>query len=181
VITVPVGEDTQEAQQLPHNDNNHEDEEEEGKEAEGKDDEDYTPSDSEKEKMYREADEIKTTGNKALISTGRLWDLLNHVNINTPLEFRIKRVLCPWREEYKEIMEILNGPSVISRHKGPTFRATYRDVVADAAWQTITAYNRTYHDKLKNYVYHLLHQRKKDKFKTSRVKVNIPRMLMVHH
>jgi hypothetical protein len=47
VVTVPAGEDTQEAQQLPQNDdhdNYHEEEErEEGNKAEGEDDEDYTP------------------------------------------------------------------------------------------------------------------------------------------
>jgi hypothetical protein len=70
---------------------------------------------------------------------------------------------------------------VLSRHKGPAFRATYQDVVADAAWQAITTYNRRYHEELKNTVYHLLPQRKKNKFKTSRVKADVPRMLMVHH
>jgi hypothetical protein len=45
----------------------------------------------------------------------------------------------------------------------------------------ITTYNHKYHDKLKNTVYHLLPQRKKNKFKTSGVKANVPRMLMVHH
>jgi hypothetical protein len=137
--------------------------------------------DSEKEKMYREADEIKTTRNKALIPTGRLRDLLNRIDITTPLEFRIKRVPCLGRDEYKAIMEIFSGPSVINRHKGPALRATYSDAVANAAWQAITTYNRTYHDKLKNSIYHLLPQRKKDKFKTSGVKADVPRMLMVHH
>jgi hypothetical protein len=54
VVMVPMGEDTQEAQQLPQYDNNnddHEDDEEDGgNEAEGEDDEDYTTlSDAEKE------------------------------------------------------------------------------------------------------------------------------------
>jgi hypothetical protein len=190
---VPTGEDAQEAmeeaQQLPHNnvnnddhDNDHEEEEEEGNNGEDEDDEDYTRlSDSEKGKMYHEVNEIKTTGNEAPIPTDRLRDLLNRVNITTPPEFRIKRVPRPGWEEYKSIMEIFNGPSVISQHKGLTFRATYRDAVADASWQAITTYNRTYHDKLKNFVYHLLPQRKKDKFKTLRVKANVPMKLMVHH
>jgi hypothetical protein len=77
-------------------------------------------------------------------------------------------------------VEIFNGPSVVSWHKDLAFRATYRDVVADAAWQAITTYNCTYHDKLKNFVYHLLPQRK-DKFKTFWVKADVPRMIMVHH
>jgi hypothetical protein len=115
VVTVPAGEDTQEAQQLLQNDdhdndhgakenNEEEEEEEEGNKAEGKDDEDYTPlSDAKKDEMFRDADEIKTT----------------------QLEFRIKRVLHPRREEYKAIVEIFNGPNVLSHHKGPTSRATY--------------------------------------------------------
>jgi hypothetical protein len=115
------------------------------------------------------------------IPIGRLMDLLNHINITTPLEFRIKRILCPGREEYKAIVEILSGPNVLSRHKGPAFRTTYQDAVADAAWQAITTYSHRYHHELRNTVYHLLPQRKKNKFKVSRVRANVPRMLMVHH
>jgi hypothetical protein len=89
---VPAREDTQEVQQLPYNndhDNDHEEEEEEeGNEVGDKDDEDYTPlSDVEKEQTYRNADEIKTVGNEAPIPTGRLRDLLNHLDIITPPEF----------------------------------------------------------------------------------------------
>jgi hypothetical protein len=106
---------------------------------------------------------------------------VNHLNITTHLKFKIKRVLRPGREEYKAIMEIFSLPNVLSRHKGPAFRATYQDVVADAAWQAITTYNRRYHEELKNTVYHLLPQRKKNKFKTSGIKEDVPKMLMVHH
>jgi hypothetical protein len=70
---------------------------------------------------------------------------------------------------------------MLSHHKGLAFRATYQDAVADAAWQATTTYNCRYHEELKNTVYHLLSQRKKNKFKTSGVKADIPRMLMVHH
>jgi hypothetical protein len=77
-------------------------------------------------------------------------------------------------------MEIFSGPNVFSRHKGPAFTATYQDAVADAAWQAITTYNRRYDEELKNIVYHLLPQRKKNKCKTSGVKVDAPKMLMVH-
>jgi hypothetical protein len=56
----------------------------------------YTPfSDAEKDETFCDADEIKTAGNEAPIPTGRLSDLLNHLNITTHLEFRIKRVPCP--------------------------------------------------------------------------------------
>jgi hypothetical protein len=191
VVTVPTGEDMQEAQQLLQNDDhdndhgeeeNNEEEEEDGNKAEGEDDEDYTPlSDAEKDEMFHDADEIKITRKEASIPSGRLRDLLNHLNITTPPEFRIKRVSHPGQEEYKAIVEIFNGPNVLSRHKGPTFRATYQDAVANVACQAIATYNRRYHDELKNIVYHLLPQRKKNEFKTSGVKADVPRMLMVHH
>jgi hypothetical protein len=108
-------------------------------------------------------------------------DLLNRINITTPLEFRIKRILRPSREEYKAIVEILSGPNVLSRHKGPAFRTTYQDAVVNAAWQTITTYSHRYHDELRNTIYHLLPQRKKNKFKASGVEADVPKMLMVHH
>jgi hypothetical protein len=116
-----------------------------------------------------------------LIPTGRLRDLLNHINITTPLDFRIKRIPRPSREEYKAIVEIISGPNVLSRHKRPTFRTTYQDAVADASCQVITTCSRRYHDELRNIVYHLLPQRKENKFKVSGVKADVPRMLMVHH
>jgi hypothetical protein len=87
----------------------------------------------------------------------------------------------PGQEEYKAIMEIISGPNVLSQHKGPAFRTTYQDAVADAAWQVITTYSRRYHDELRNTVYYMLPQRKKNKFKVSGVKADVPRMLMVHH
>jgi hypothetical protein len=78
-------------------------------------------------------------------------------------------------------VEIISGLNVISHHKGPAFRTTYQDAIADTAWQAIITYSRRYHDELRNTVYHLLRQRKKNKFKTSGVKADVPRMLMVHH
>jgi hypothetical protein len=162
--------------------NKAEDEEEKGNKAGDEEDEDYTPwSNVEKDETFHDVNEIKTFGNEASIPTGRLKDLLNHINITIPPEFRIKRIPCPGREEYKVIMEILSGLNVLSRHKGPAFRTTCQDAVADVAWQAITTYSRRYHDELRNTVYHLLPQRKKNKFKVSRVKANVPRMLMVHH
>jgi hypothetical protein len=78
-------------------------------------------------------------------------------------------------------VEITSGPNVLSRHKGPAFRTTYQDVVANAAWQAITTYSHRYHDELRNTIYYLLPQRKKNKFKDFGVKTDVPRMLMVHH
>jgi hypothetical protein len=88
--------------------------------------------------------------------------LLKHINITTPPEFKIKRIPRPGREEYKAIVEIISGPNMLSRHKGPAFRTTYPDAVADTAWQAITTYSRRYHDELWNTVYHLLPQRKRN-------------------
>jgi hypothetical protein len=157
-------------------------EEEDGNKVEGKEDEDYTPwSKAEKDEIFHDADEIKTFGDEALIPTGRLRDLLQHINITTPPEFRIKRISRPGWEEYKAIVEIISGPNVLSRHKGPAFRTTYPDAVANTSRQAITTYSRRYHDELRNTVYHLLPQRKKNQFKVSGVKADVPKMLMVHH
>jgi hypothetical protein len=70
---------------------------------------------------------------------------------------------------------------VLGRHKGPAFRTTCHDAVADAAWQAITTYSSRYHDELRNTIYHMLPQMKKNKFKVSGVRADVPRMLMVHH
>jgi hypothetical protein len=195
VVVAPERQELQgapvEEPQLPQNndhDNDHreeennEEEEDEGNKAEGEDDEDYTPwSNVKKDEMFHDADEIKTFGNEAPIPTGRLRDLLNHINITTPPEFRIKRIPRPGWEEYKAIVEILSGPNVLSRHNGPAFRTTYQDAVADATLQVITNYSHKYHDELRNTIYHLLPQRKKNKFMVSGVKADVRRLLMVHH
>jgi hypothetical protein len=129
VVTVPAGEDTQEAQHMPQNDdhdqqveeNNEEEEEEEGNKAEGEEDDDYTPwSNTEKDETFHDANEIKTFGDEAPIPTSRLRDLLNRIKITTLLEIRIKRIPRPAREEYMAIVEIISGPNVLSRHKGPS-------------------------------------------------------------
>jgi hypothetical protein len=167
---------------MPQNHDHDQQEEEGGNKAKGEEDEDYTPwSNAEKDEIFHDADEIKTFADEAPIPTGRLRDLLNHINITTPPEFRIKRISCPGWEEYKAIVEIISGPNVLSQHKGLAFRTTYPNAVADAAWQAITTYSRRYHDELRNTVYHLLPQRKRSQFKVSGVKSDVPRMLMVHH
>jgi hypothetical protein len=127
VVIVPTGEDSQEAPPMPQNHNHDQQQEKGGNKAEGKEDEDYTPwSNTEKDEIFHDANEIKTFGDEAPIPTDRLRDLLNHINITTPPEFRIKRIPRPGREEYKAIVEIISGPNVLSRHKGPAFRTTYQ-------------------------------------------------------
>jgi hypothetical protein len=92
----------QEAQPMPQNDDHDQQEEEnnkeeeEGNKAKGKEEEGYTHwSNTEKGEMFHDADEIKTLGDEVSIPTGGLRDLLNHINITTSPEFRIKRILRP--------------------------------------------------------------------------------------
>jgi hypothetical protein len=67
MVTVPAGEDTQEAPQMPQNDDHDQQEEEDnekeeegGNKAEGEEDDDYTPwSNAEKDETFHDADEIK--------------------------------------------------------------------------------------------------------------------------
>jgi hypothetical protein len=153
VVTVPAGEDSQETQPKPQNHDQQEEEdnekEEDDNKAEGEKDEDYTPwSNVEKDEIFHNADEIKTFGDETPIPTGKLRDLFKHINITTPPEFRIKRIPRPGREEYKAIVEIISGPNVLSRHKGPAFRITYPNAVADAAWQAITTYYTKEKDRM---------------------------------
>jgi hypothetical protein len=122
VVLVMAGEDSQEAQPMlqyhDHDQQEEEDnekEEEGGNKAEGEEDEDYTPwSNAEKDEIFHDTNEIKTFGDEAPIPTGKLRDLLNHINITTPPEFRIKRILRPGREEYKAIVEIISGTNVLT-------------------------------------------------------------------
>jgi hypothetical protein len=102
MVTIPAVEDSQEAQPMPQNHDHDQQEEEDnekeegGNKAEGKEDEYYTPwSNAEKDETFHDADDFKTFGDKAPIPTGRLRDLLNHINITTPPEFRIKRIPRP--------------------------------------------------------------------------------------
>jgi hypothetical protein len=51
------------------------------------------PSDTESEKMYRDADEVESFGAESPILTGRLRALLEHLGITTAPWCRIKEVL----------------------------------------------------------------------------------------
>jgi hypothetical protein len=93
----------------------------------------------------------------------------------------IKGVPRPGMMEFKAVAEIFSGSRVLCRHQGQAFRASIIDVVADAAWQSITSWSRRNKDELQNLVHRLLLQWKKDKFKASGVKKDVPRMEMVHH
>jgi hypothetical protein len=92
------------------------------------------PSNTEDEKMYRDADEVESFGAESLILAGRLGALLEHLGITTAPRYRIKEVPRSGRVEFKAIVEIFFGSRILCQHKGPAFRTSRSDVVADAAW-----------------------------------------------
>jgi hypothetical protein len=103
--------------------------------TEDKTDEEHPPpSDTEPEKMYRDADEVESFGAESLILAGRLRALLEHLGITTTPRYRIKEVLHSRHVEFKAIAEIFFGSRILCRHKGPAFRTSRSDAVADAAW-----------------------------------------------
>jgi hypothetical protein len=51
------------------------------------------PSDTEAEKMYRDADEVESFGAESPVIAGRLQASLEHLGITTALRYRIKEVL----------------------------------------------------------------------------------------
>jgi hypothetical protein len=79
------------------------------------------PSDTEDEKMYRDADEVESFEAESPILTGRLRALLEHLGITTAPRYRIKEVPCSGRVEFKAIAKIFFGSRVLCRHKGPAF------------------------------------------------------------
>jgi DNA-binding transcriptional LysR family regulator len=138
-------------------------------------------SDTEPEKMFRDADEVESFRAESLIHAGRLRALLEHLGITTAPRYRIKEVPHSGRVEFKAIAEIFFGSRILCRHKGLSFRTTHSDAIADAAWQAITSWVCSNKSRLQNSVHYLLPYQKKDQFKAYGVKKDIPRMEMVHH
>jgi hypothetical protein len=134
------------------------------------------PSDTESEKMYQDADEVESFRAEASVLTGRLRALPEHLGITTSPRYRIKEVPRSGRVEFKAIAEIFFRSRVLCRHKGPAFRTSQSNAVADAAWQAITSWVRSNKSRLQNSVHYLLPYRKKDQFKAYGVKRDIPRM-----
>jgi hypothetical protein len=139
------------------------------------------PSDAKDEKMYRDADEVESFGVEAPVLTGRLWALLEHLVITTAPRYRIKEVLRLGQVEFKAITEIFFGSRILCRHKGPAFRTSCSDAVANAAWQAIMSWFCSNKSRLQNSVHYLPPYRKRDQFKAYGVKKDIPMMEMVHH
>jgi hypothetical protein len=80
--------------------------------------EEHPPSsDTESEKMYRDADEVESFGAEAPVLAGRLRALLEHLGITTAPRYKIKEVPRSGRVEFKAIIEIFFGSRVLCRHK----------------------------------------------------------------
>jgi hypothetical protein len=124
---------------------------------------------------------MESFGAKSPILAGRLRALLEHLGITTAPRYSIKEVPHSGRVEFKAIAEIFYGSNVLCRHKGPAFRTSRSNAVADAAWQAITSWVHSNKSRLQNSVHYLLPYRKKDQFKAYGAKRDIPRMEMVHH
>jgi hypothetical protein len=139
------------------------------------------PSDTEPEKMYRDSDEVESFGAESSILAYRLWALLEHLGITTAPRYRVNEVSRSGRVEFKAIAEIFFGSRILCQHKGPTFRTSRSDAIANAAWQAITSWVRSNKSQLENSVHYLQPYRKKDQFKAYGVKKYIPRMELVHH
>jgi hypothetical protein len=101
------------------------------------------PNDTEPEKLYRDADEVESFRAESPVLAGRLRSLLEHLGITTAPRYRIKEVPRLGRVEFKAIAEIFFGSRILCRHKGPAFRTSCSDAVADAAWQAITSWVRS--------------------------------------
>jgi hypothetical protein len=105
-------------------------------------------SDTEVEKLYRDAGEMESFRAKALVHIGRLQALLVHLGITTAPRYRIKEVSRPGRVEFKVVIEIFSGSRLISRHQGSAFKVSPSDIVADNSWQAITSWDHSNMDEL---------------------------------
>jgi hypothetical protein len=74
------------------------------------DEEQPPPSNTEPEKLYRDADEVESFGAKSLILTGRLRALLEHLGITTAPRYRIKEVPRSGRVEFKATQRFSSDP-----------------------------------------------------------------------
>jgi hypothetical protein len=145
------------------------------------DEEQPPPSNTEYEKMYRDTNEVESFGAEAPVPTSRLRALVEHLGITTAPRYRIKEAPRLERVEFKAIAEIFLRTRLLCRHKGPAFRASHSNAMADAAWQAITSWVCSNRSRLQNSVHRHLHYKKKDQFKAYEVKKDVPMMEMVHH
>jgi hypothetical protein len=106
--------------------------------------------------MYRDVDEVESFGAEAPVLDGRLRALLEHLGITTTPRYRMKEVPCPGWVEFKAVVEIFFRSRVLCRHRGPAFRTSRSDAVADATWQAITSWVHSNKSRLQNSIHYLL-------------------------
>jgi hypothetical protein len=82
--------------------------------------------------MYRDANEVESFGAEALVLAGRLRALLEHLGITTAPWYSIKEVPRSGQVECKAVAEIFFVSRILCRHKGPAFRTSRSDAIADA-------------------------------------------------
>jgi hypothetical protein len=75
----------------------------------------------------------------------------------------------PGRMDFTCTVEVFDGQEVASKHACPTPCVTCAEAVTDTAWQVLMNWNRSRHCDLKNSIYALYPQCKKDAFKISQV------------
>jgi hypothetical protein len=85
------------------------------------------------------------------------------------LEYKVKSVPGPGCMEFSCTLEVYNGKEVVGKHACPAPRVTYAEAIADAVWQVLMSWNHSQHRDLKNSIYALYPQRKKDVLKISQV------------
>jgi hypothetical protein len=66
-------------------------------------------------------------------------------------------------------LEFFDEQEVVGQHTFPAPRVTSAGVVEDAGWQALTSCYHSQHRDLKNSIYAIYPQRKKDAFKICRV------------
>jgi hypothetical protein len=74
------------------------------------------PSDTEVERMFRDADEVESFWAEALIPTDRLWALLEQLGITSSPRYRIKEVPHLGQVEFNSIIDIFLGSKILCRH-----------------------------------------------------------------
>jgi hypothetical protein len=82
--------------------------------------------------------------------------------------------------EFSYTVEVFIGQEMVGKHAYPTPHVTYVEAVASAARRALSSWNRSLHRDLKDSIYALYPQRKKDAFKISRVDPSIFRGAMGH-
>jgi hypothetical protein len=107
--------------------------------------------------------------------------LLFQLGITKAPKYKVKSIPMPARMEFTYTVEVFDGQEVVGKHACPTPRVTCVEAVADAAWQALMSWNRSRHRDLKDSIYALYPQRKKDAFKISRVDLQIFRGAVSHN